>query len=787
MQKRTFLAVVLLFAVLTTGQAKKKDIVWEEPTTEYGSNYGDGYFNTALDVTKVELKKDETVVYITVHLRSDYPDFRFQFVGDTYLKAGDQRYALVSADGMELNTYVQTDKEGKRDIAFHFQPLPQDTKSFDFIEGDGERAFQIKGIKPVEERWKQLFPSYWRNEQGDWTIAFLEDCAIYDCKFWSYKQCDVNPKTGEAEMALSDGNKELKVSVGKNKKGIRTIQIGTEKALYSMITSRFMPDYPTKDTRTDFVNTGYKVDTVTVVGWIKDMPEQYKKEKTFEFSSTNLFTDEEESVYADLDEQGRFTVKIPVLNSSEVLIDWSRCFIRTMFEPGKTYFLLYDFKEGRRYFMGDDCRLQNELFRYPLDWKSVRLEKRVDNFDPYMASADSLIKAQYASIDELCQVHPTLSTRFNKFKKGHTLMMQAGYFGQARFGAPDRKLPENARRYAYDTFWTKMEHPYTLHGNLRGFLTDYINDMDGGVIRVSWNVLDHIDEIASNEEELAVLNRYKKWYNEAMERINAAPSTEEKQRIAEELNSNNAELLNSVDKILNGPRVRKLSSGKFIIERMKTNLHRLDSLQADPFIKDLILSQIVNDQIDNTRTSLLPEVIDTLKALVNHPYGIELVEKSNNNYLAIENREFNKLVLKSSDHLTGISEGEALLKKILEPLKGKFVLLDIWGTWCGPCKEALSHSTEEYARLKDYDIEFLYLANNSPTTSWENVIKEYNVSGDNVTHYNLPREQQSAIESYLGINAYPTYKLFDREGNLLDIKVDARNLDYLESLLQSME
>ena len=787
MKKRTLLAIALLLAVLTTGQAKKKSIVWEEPTTEYGTSYGDGFFNTAIDVTKVELKKDETVVYITVSLRSDYPDFRFQFVGDTYLKAGDQRYALVSADGIELDTYVQTDKEGKRDIAFHFQPLPQDTKSFDFIEGDGERAFQIKGIKPVEERWKQLFPSYWRNGQGDWTIAFLEDCAIYDCKFWNYKQCDVNPKTGEAEMTLSNGNKELEVVVGKNKKGARTIQIGTEKALYSMITSRFMPDYPTKDTRTDFVNTGYKVDTVTVVGWIKDMPEQYKKEKTFEFSSTNLFTDEQESVYADLDEQGRFTAKIPVLNSSEFTIDWRRCFIRTMFEPGKTYFLLYDFKEGRRYFMGDDCRLQNELFRYPLDWKSVRLEKRVDNFDPYMASADSLIKAQYASIDELCQVHPTLSTRFNKFKKGHTLMMQAGYFGQARFGAPDRKLPENARRYAYDTFWTKMEHPYTLHGNLRGFLTDYINDMDGGVIRASWDVLDHIDEIASNEEELAVLNRYKKWYNEAMERINAAPSTEEKQRIAEELNSNNAELLNSVDKILNGPQVRKFSSGKFIIERMKTNLHRLDSLQADPLIKDLILSQMVNDQIDNTRTSLLPKVIDTLKALVNHPYGIELVEKSNNRYLAIENREFNKLVLKSSDHLAGISEGEVLLKKIIEPFKGKFVLLDIWGTWCGPCKEALSHSTEEYARLKDYDIEFLYLANESPKESWENVIKEYNVSGDNVTHYNLPREQQSAIESYLGINAYPTYKLFDREGNLLDIKVDARNLDYLESLLQSME
>ena len=95
----------------------------------------------------------------------------------------------------------------------------------------------------------------------------------------------------------------------------------------------------------------------------------------------------------------------------------------------------------------------------------------------------------------------------------------------------------------------------------------------------------------------------------------------------------------------------------------------------------------------------------------------------NDHYLAIEKCEFDKLVLKSSDNLKGISEGEALLKKIVEPYKGKVILLDIWGTWCGPCKEALSHSQEEYERLKDYDMEFLYLANGSPQQAWENVIK----------------------------------------------------------------
>ena len=88
--------------------------------------------------------------------------------------------------------------------------------------------------------------------------------------------------------------------------------------------------------------------------------------------------------------------------------------------------------------------------------------------------------------------------------------------------------------------------------------------------------------------------------------------------------------------------------------------------------------------------------------------------------------------------------------------------------------------------MKDYDIEFLYLANQSPQTAWENVIKEYNVSGDNVAHYNLPLEQQAAIERHLNVTGFPTYKLFDRDGNLLDLKVDARDIENLARLLEQM-
>jgi thiol-disulfide isomerase/thioredoxin len=781
----------MLFALLVvTGWAKENVTVWEQPTTEYGTSYDDGFFILLLDVTKVELKDNETVVYITAWERPDSEQLGqwFQFAGDTYLKVGDQRFTILSTDNVELNKHVYTGKDGKREMAFHFPPLPKGTKVFDFIEGDGWGAFQFKGIKPVEERWKQLFPSYWSdNQTGDWKIAFLEDCAIYDCQFWTYQQRDVNAKTGEAKMVLTNGNNELKVTIGKDKKGSRTIQFGNQKATYSMMVGRFLPDYPTKDLRTDFVDTNYKPDSVTIVGWLKDMPEHFKKDKNFEISYQNYYTDKQETVYANLDSLGRFTAKFALTNSSEFFMDWGRCFIRTMLEPGKSYFMLYDFKEGRRFVMGDDCRLQNELFRFPLPWCGRRLEKGED-FEHYIAWNDSVIQAQHAAIDALCQQHPTLSTRFSQYRKDNVISQLSRDFGQSRFDAPNYQLTAHARQYAYDTFWTKMVKPYTLHREFSGFLRDYLDDaMRARNAVISYNMRDNYRDFASNDEELALLTRWSKWIDEMKPIIDAEPTIEDKIRKSHEIDSLNADLLKEVEKLFNAPKNRKQINAGMMLALMRENTKTLDSLHAEPFIKDVWLFRQANNYFDHERTSLLPSVMDSLRAMIKNPDCIAMLEKQNDHYLAIENRDFDRLVLKSPDNLADLSEGEALLKKILEPYKGKFVLLDIWGTWCGPCKEALSHSTEEYARLNRFDIQYLYLANNSPQDSWENVIKEYNVSGPNVAHYNLPAEQQRAIEQYLNVHAWPTYKLFNREGQLLDLQVSAFDLDNLERLLEQMK
>ena len=134
-----------------------------------------------------------------------------------------------------------------------------------------------------------------------------------------------------------------------------------------------------------------------------------------------------------------------------------------------------------------------------------------------------------------------------------------------------------------------------------------------------------------------------------------------------------------------------------------------------------------------------------------------------------------------------MSDGEKILKKLIEPYKGKMILIDVWGTWCAPCKMRLAHSQEEYERLKPYDIVYMYFASSSEEKSWKNVIKEYNVTGDNVVHYNLPDDQQKALENYIGVQGYPTYKLIDQNGTLLDVNADPIDLDALAGLLERIK
>lgn len=114
-----------------------------------------------------------------------------------------------------------------------------------------------------------------------------------------------------------------------------------------------------------------------------------------------------------------------------------------------------------------------------------------------------------------------------------------------------------------------------------------------------------------------------------------------------------------------------------------------------------------------------------------------------------------------------LATAEELMAHIANQFKGKVIYMDIWGTWCAPCREQMKYSPALKQRLKNKDVVFVYLANRSPETAWKTAIKQYKITGGNVVHFNLPKAQQSMIEKKYLFRGFPTYILIDKAGKFI--------------------
>ena len=794
------LTAVLLALVSVAGWAKEKTVVWNQPSTEVNTEI-EGFFHTLLEITRVELAKDETRVFMHVASR---PENWVRFSSGSYLRADGKQYALRSLDGMELDTETYLTEHGYADVVLHFEPLPMTTQRFDFTEGDFKGAWELLGVEQASTRAGQLFPSNWRNTQtGDWDISFYEECAIYDCQFWNYKQRE--QKGDKYSLVLENGGKEITVNVDKNKGGKRVMTIDGKKGEYNLISSITLPDYPQRDTRTALKDTHYKTDTVTFVGWLRNMP-QRMKEKGDEYNISvydNIFADALNSnqCYSKMDSLGRFVMKFPMVNSAEVYFDWDRTYVRTLFEPGETYLMLYDFKGGHKFFMGKDSRLQNETLAHPISWGFSYPHERGMDKAKALEFLQDLKNDRADAMQELEKVtreHPNVSDRYRNYLTGYYCVAACRNLMQGRYYMKDGYVPAEILDYASQELWQQPTLPYTLYRDFGTFKRDYVEQFvadryytrvgEGYTIGTSLLypivLRKYRDEgkVKITDKELEIVQRYA----EGFTKFSGYMTGDEEAKKAHDAFFE-SDLVKQFSAIYEREDIEKAIENEYPLYKVYFVLSVLDSIGCDQDLRDIFIVNELYNKLDHSREPLNDNAVKFLEENVKMPAAKDFLRAQQEKYLAIQRRDISKSPsLKSAEDVANMSDGEKILRKLIEPYKGKIILMDIWGTWCGPCKSALSHSQEEYKRFKDFDLVYLYLANNSPDDAWKNVIKEYEVTGDNVVHYNLPQAQQQAIENFLRITAFPTYKLIDREGNILDVNADPRDLEGLARLLRKI-
>ena len=774
----------------------KKPIVWEQPVAESNQLFNDP-FQSRLNIYRVEFADDETRVFMHITFR---PHYWVKFVKETYLLADGKKYLVKSCDGLKLDEEHYIPSSGKEDVVFHFAPLPKKTRKFDFLEGDGKDNFKILGIESFDTRSRRLFSSLWRNDAtGDWEIGFYDDFAIYDCRYWQYKQ--KSQKGNKYSFILTDGDSDLAVNIDKPKQGKRTMSINGKKAEYSLITTFSLPDYPQKDETTSLKDTHNKPDTAIVVGWLRNMPKElWDRGQEYSVVYYDLFsTFKEVSSYSKLDSLGRFEIKVPLINSTEVFMDWKHNCVNTVLEPGETYYLLYDFKAGHAIFMGKNCRLQNELLAHPIPRIDAEYPGKYENKVPaqeMMQILESRYKEAEGNLRKQIEKSASISRCYQEYAAQYLLCTYASNILQGAYRVKDNVFPQEYVSQMEKT-WKEIPQPYTQFRDYSMLTKDlidrearlkYSTPMGKTYGFLFTNYYPELlrkhkaqGDIAITDSEIATVEQWAKDLEAMTIKRNQTTDAKEQEEI-ENAFSNSA-LAKRATAILEREDIAKMLKDETPLIDVYYAKHIADSMGCNQQQKDVIISKAFLEMLERRAMPLNSYGLDLTEHGISSEVIREKVLAEHRKYLSLQNKDITVSVKTAPQD---ISDGEKLLRHILEPYKGKLVLLDVWGTWCSPCKKALAHSKEEFERLAPYDVVYLYMANSSPEESWKNIIKLYDLVGDNIAHYRLPAAQQSAIENYLNIRSFPSYRLFDKEGNLVDMKVDARQLDKLERIIKKL-
>jgi thiol-disulfide isomerase/thioredoxin len=127
---------------------------------------------------------------------------------------------------------------------------------------------------------------------------------------------------------------------------------------------------------------------------------------------------------------------------------------------------------------------------------------------------------------------------------------------------------------------------------------------------------------------------------------------------------------------------------------------------------------------------------------------------------------------------------------LLSHFKGKKLYLDIWGTWCGPCKVEFQHKSALNALLKSKDVDILYICEgrNSKEEVWKNMIKFYGLDGQHLMANEALLTDIFKIFGNDGSFYYPRYILIDENGKTIkSVAAKPSELETLKAQLTEME
>lgn len=119
----------------------------------------------------------------------------------------------------------------------------------------------------------------------------------------------------------------------------------------------------------------------------------------------------------------------------------------------------------------------------------------------------------------------------------------------------------------------------------------------------------------------------------------------------------------------------------------------------------------------------------------------------------------------------------------LSDFRGKYVIIDVWATWCGPCKAESPHFERIAIKNKNNpEIVFLAVSIDKRKDNWYLQAK---TKSESVMQLHLSGEEKSAFEKAYDLEFIPRFIFIDKEGNFVNSKMLNPSYNYFETIINN--
>ena len=122
--------------------------------------------------------------------------------------------------------------------------------------------------------------------------------------------------------------------------------------------------------------------------------------------------------------------------------------------------------------------------------------------------------------------------------------------------------------------------------------------------------------------------------------------------------------------------------------------------------------------------------------------------------------------------LNDINENPVALSSLIG--EGRWVLVDFWATWCGPCKREIPHLIDAYKAYHDKGFEIYGVSLDNDTEAWKNYIAEHSISWVNVL--GAGSDAASAETDKYAVQSIPSNFLISPEGTIVATNLRGEDL-----------